>query len=486
MRCQDVRLELPAYLGGELTAAAARTVKEHLLVCPACSREFVAVQAVERDLKAGLETPSLDSGNWGPWVSIRAAELSQEEMNRRREWVAGLSADQASAPQSLKRGTRKTMFTRTGFKAVALTAVLAVLLFAFFPQVVRASAQVPFLGDWVRQLIFKDAGLAWAYEHGYISKHQDTVSKDGFKLTILGTVADPIQTTVIFLVEGTDEIPPIGLWSATSEIFTLYSWTNQQANTPLGFLGMVHTDPLPPGEQQLKMEVKELGLTIDIPVTRELVSRASQEYTLDFEETVGEATLKVHRLIYTPTQIKVEYNVFSSDYVAHSNQFPAPDMFLVDGKGKRMQETRSTVISGNNNWKGYYIFNRPRNMHNLSLFISGWAITQPVDLSFTPGDVGKELSVAGSTLTLVSWERNGPVWGSEDILELQIKSDGWIQDLAEWEVDALARPTMQRKVNGNLAVGFTVPDDFTPKKITARLAHVVVPDNWEIPLPAAE
>ncbi|HCX79175.1 MAG TPA: hypothetical protein DG577_07165, partial [Firmicutes bacterium] len=79
----------------------------------------------------------------------------------------------------------------------------------------------------------------------------------------------------------------------------------------------------------------------------------------------------------------------------------------------------------------------------------------------------------------------GPVWGSEDILELQIKSVGWIQDLAEWEVDALARPTMQRNVNGNLAVGFTVPD-CTPKIITARLAHLFVPGNWEIPLPDAE
>ena len=480
MRCKDVRPELPAYLGEELSADAAKAVKEHLLACPACSREFVAVQAAERDLKAGLEAISPANGNLGHWVSRKAAALSSEEIIRRREWVAGISADRTSA-----RGTRKPMLSRPGFKAVALTAVLAVLLFAFFPQVVRAFAQVPFLGDWVRQLVLKDVGLAWAYEHGYISKHQETVSKNGCKLTILGTVADPIQTTVIFLLEGMDEIPPIGLWSATGELYSLYSWTDQQANTPLGFLGMVHTDPLPPGGQVLKMEVNELGLTIDIPVTRELIGRASREYILDFEETVGEATLKIHRLTYTPTQIKVEYNVFSSGYVAHSNQFPAPDMFLVDGKGNRMQETRSMVISGNNNWKGYNIFNRPRNTHNLSLFISDWAITQPVDLAFTPGDVGKELSVAGSTLTLVSWEMNGPVWGSEDILELQIKCDGWIQDLAEWEVDALARPTMQRKVNDNLAVGFTVPD-CTPKIITARLAHLFVPGNWEILLPDAE
>lgn len=479
MRCQDVRRELSAYLGGELIDAEAQNMKEHLLICTSCSRELVAVQALEKDLKAGFE--KIDSPTWklGPWVIRQAAALSGKERARRRDWVAGLSTGQAHASHS-RGGPGKRFLGKFAFRAVTLAAVLTLLLFVFWPQVVRVSAQVPTVGDWVRMKVYKDAGIAWAYEHGYVSEHPVSASRNGVTLTILGIVADPIQTTVIYLLEGTDESPLIDIKTVGGGLIA-YSWFSQQVKTPLGIVGMVHFDPLPQGKQQLKVETKQLGLSIEMAVTREPVSRVAREYDLDFVQTVGKAKLRVNRFVYTPAQVRVEFNIISSAYPWRS---PIPDMFLVDGSGNRIPVERTWVKASGKEYAGYVEFNRPHNDRNLSLLIFNWNVSESAEIAFAKGDVGKELTVAGSALTLVSWERNGPVWGSEDILELQVKGDERIYGLSKWKVDNYSPSVLEERYNGNFAVGFRLTKD--PMIVTANIAQIFIPGNWEIPLPAVE
>lgn len=482
MRCQDVRRELSAYLGGELIDAEAQNMKEHLLICPSCSRELVAVQALEKDLKAGFE--KIDSPTWklGPWVIRQAAALSGKERARRREWVAGLSTGQAHASHS-RGGPGKRFLGKFAFRAVTLAAVLTLLLFVFWPQVVRVSAQVPTVGDWVRMKVYKDAGIAWAYEHGYVSEHPVSASRNGVTLTILGIVADPVQTTVIYLLEGTDESPLIDIKTVGGGLIA-YSWFSQQVKTPLGIVGMVHFDPLPEGEQHLKIETKQFGFAMDLTVSREPVSRVAREHELDFVQTVGKAKLRVSRLIYTPAQVRAEFYITSSASTWVYDVYPIPDMFLVDGRGNRIPVERRWLKISGKEYKGYVEFNRPQDDRNLSLLIGDWNILESAQIAFTREDVGKGLTVAGTDLTLISWERNGPVWGSEEILELQIKGDERIQDLIKLKADNFTPTILKERYNGNIAVGFKTDRD--PLIITADFAYFFIPGNWEIPLPAVE
>jgi hypothetical protein len=329
--------------------------------------------------------------------------------------------------------------------------------------------------------VIKDAGLAWAYEHGYINEHLETASKDGVKLTILGAVTDPIQTTIIYLLEGREK-PELDIYSTNWDNLPLYSLSSQQVKTPLGILELVYTDPLPAGAQQLRVVLKDPGLAMDIDVTRDSVSQVSREYKLDFEETVGDVTLKLKRIIYTPTQARVDFSVKGCFF--DQGVFPIPNTLLMDGNGISAAEGSRVGSQSNYYWEICDIFSYPGNMRDLSLVICDWEFLIPVDFDFTPEDVGKEVAVAGSTMTLVAWERNGPVWGSEDILELHFKPDGLIRGVAKWRVDGFILPTMQESYKGNIVVGFRLPRD--SKRVTASSIHFFVPGNWEIPLPGTE
>jgi hypothetical protein len=64
MRCEEVRLELPGLLGGELGTQTAISVRVHLRECDACSRELAELQdtvtVVRRTPLKDLVTPGLE------------------------------------------------------------------------------------------------------------------------------------------------------------------------------------------------------------------------------------------------------------------------------------------------------------------------------------------------------------------------------------------------------------------------------------------
>lgn len=58
MSCNEIRVDLPAYINNELSAPARDRVQEHVAACPACSDWLASERALNRALQAQFSVPA--------------------------------------------------------------------------------------------------------------------------------------------------------------------------------------------------------------------------------------------------------------------------------------------------------------------------------------------------------------------------------------------------------------------------------------------
>ncbi|MTI96981.1 MAG: hypothetical protein FH749_16180 [Firmicutes bacterium] len=356
------------------------------------------------------------------------------------------------------------------------------------------SAPKAILGEWVEQLVLKDAGLAWAYENGYMSDERISVEADGVRLTVLGTVADPVMTTVVYLVEGVDAEGAGAHISAVNGEGS-FSWHDSPVDTPLGKVGMAHTDPLPEGENSVTLQLRSGGklksdLQASVTVDREEISRVSREYPLEYRWTMEGVSVEAHRVVYTPTQMLVEYTIAGGGSLGGTVRNDE-HIYLLDSKGNQFNSSfRKGEMIEEDVWRSYAVFEWPKDTEDLQMVIPVLGRRELVDVEFTPDSVGKRQELDPG-LQLAAWRTNGEIWNSKDILELGFKFEGDIRAFSEWTaVDAdgntheLDRPRWGM-TGAEEFYGVSL-DSFDPVKVRASEAQVVVRGDWEIPLPGAE
>jgi len=146
------------------------------------------------------------------------------------------------------------------------------------------------------------------------------LEKDGHSLTILGIIADPIQTVMIFLADG----PAIKYRPATPAMLseqrladTYYARDDRpvgylipgETHTPLGKLFHVVSPPLRPEGEELEiifwLDNEEI-LRHTVFVSPEEISRLSEVQNLDASYSFGRHELVVNQRVRTPVEEMLE------------------------------------------------------------------------------------------------------------------------------------------------------------------------------------
>lgn len=489
MKCQDVRRELTMLLGHELSEGHENGLKQHVLNCSSCAREYLRLQLDEQRLREGLSTNLHDNDGLGlsEWVLAQATQLSEAEVNKKKQWVAGLFAEDTIDSKPAKGGR----FADFGFKSKTLVACLVLIAIMFFswPQIVRVSAQMPYVGEWVQQLVFRDAGLSWAYENGYMSKDILVAEKNGIRLTVLGTVADNVKTTVIYLLEvpkGNEARVSIDALNGNG----IGSRGEQPIDTPLGKVGMVHTDPLPRGRHFLTVSVlvgngSIAGPSLNIEVSREEISRLTREFELDYQYTIAGITVKADKVVYTPSQILINYTVSGGAQI--EAPFSKYAVRLVDADGNQLDSSFGIGTEVETNLWSYQVsFKRPPDSQGLKFVIPILGRFEEVNLTLKPEDVGTEIMPG---VSLISWEGSSNLHIVGEELQLGFVLDGPIRDFKGWtlleESNSIdVRVTSMAWDGISTLYGFRAGSN--TQAITVTYAQLAVEGNWEIPLPAVD
>lgn len=179
MTCERVRVELPAYLAGELDESASRLVAEHLAHCAACIEEMKAVERLQERIARELRA----------WVDAGTAPPGLEAELRRAVRMAGARTG-AEAEEALGFQHGRAEWWRTLATAAAAVAV-ALLLVSSLPES-RTLEGLPVVGGLVQLL--QDAGDEVPVERA--------VTRDGVTLRVHSVRYSRHETQVRYSLTG--------------------------------------------------------------------------------------------------------------------------------------------------------------------------------------------------------------------------------------------------------------------------------------------
>ncbi len=524
MQCSDIVNELSALKSGELSAELAQEVRQHLSVCPVCRQAWDEIGAIEQRLEA-------EPANWrepGPGFTPvtldglrqRAALLSQAQADVLCRGVAALEPQDAVGRQAHHTGLNAKWWYRWRRQLVA-TAAACLIMILFLPQVIMASIDLPGVGPLIQRVVLQYAGLSWAYDNGYIQGTVAQVSKDGVTLRVLGIVADPIQTAVIYLVQGveapkpapekptpasrvdqTDPIPAVGsgftVTVARLDGEGTWSSSDRPLWTQLGYVGVLQTAPLPAADGTLEVELRLPGkdktpLGLILPVTREAVSKLAQELPIDFAQTVDGITVAGKRMVLTPALVMVEYTI-QGGHVVYGETPPEMSISL-ESSGEPTANSgvggygSGTLVDGV--WHSRAIFTRPTSMDNLRLSIPWLAKDLPVNLSWPleqsdgklvalgiPVQVASRLEGDGKVTVELSWSLNDR-FGNLSGLEI-LDADGRVLERSLRESGTY---TLEETRHERYSYQFSAQSQPTTLRITT--AEQNVNGQWVIPIPTS-
>ena len=508
MRCKDVSLELSAYLNKELTKEKHQAIEDHILNCSLCAKELIRVRKLEEELKIEALASKDSLGNYdvktgnsqlGDWLITQSKKLSHGEIGEKQQWVKGITGEEimekeeTTVAYSEENKTNKKRSPKAKLQLIAAGLVAILMLFTFWPQAVRASVNLPIVGQWIEQLMLRDAGLNWAYENGYMDGQKISTEKDGVKLTILGVVADPVQTAIIYLVEGLKSNDPKAFISKIDGEGAS-SWASPAESSPLGMIGIAQTKALPGGDHELTIVLKEDGnltsdLELKVIVSPDEISRVSKHYDLDYEATVEEVTVKAREVVYTPTQIMVSYSVeggsnlqgtIDEKYVMYLETATGEKLDIVSGYGTLNEEGV---------WELQAIFNRPKDISNLAMVIPALGKYEDVAIDFGPEDLNIVKNIEGTEIELTQWEHS-----SEELkIHVAYTKEGKLDMLTNWVVTDENGKTYETEYtqyrlygsSSTITIGDKLPleSGVVPVKVTAKEARIIIEGNWKVKLP---
>lgn len=485
MKCPEIRTELAGYLGRETNKKA--DIEQHVKYCSSCARELVRIELTEKELRNGLsDTHDTVVTNLGAWLQQQARKLSEEDVRERKAWVQAVAGEGTTnyPPANAKREKRI-------WQAVA--AVVLFFLLANWPPVVRAASQLPVVGEWIQYLVIRDAGLEWAYQNGYISNPRISVESGSVSFAILGVVADPVQTTVFYLVDGFRGASP---WVSIAAVNDrgVASWSAPGVNTPLGVMGMAHSYALGEGDHELTLVLNKSGnltseLELRVPVSREAISRLSQSYNLVFSKTVDGVTLSANQMVLTPTQIRVDYTVNGGGLITGGIR-KEHTITLLSENGEKTDSAQGGGTQIDGEWQLYQVFNRPSSLFGLKMFVPALSRYEEINMELTREDVGNSKEDYG--VSLQDWRVNGST------IEIDVRfTNEKIQGLGKWsilgqdgKIYAAENPGYSFRTAGDGPVGATyylpLEDGVTPVKVVAGEVQLIVEGNWEVTLPSIQ
>lgn len=432
MYCKFICRRLPEYVDGSLSQLMSSLVDRHLEHCLECRTALFELTAVRGQMHSLVPEAIIEpvSDRIVKNSLARAKNLSAEEIAERQQLAS------SCLPQDKLVGHRPRRW--------ALVIVAAVLLFVFLvpsikPFALRAAADIPILGPWARKVVLTDAGLSWAWQNGYVLPAPIVLEQAGYKLTVVGYLADPIQTSLIYLVDGPglddslDEhqnLCEVGLLGASSA----YTGVTSPIRTPLGILRVAYTNAVAPEGEQMIVYLKAGGdrASTKLWVTPKQVASISSEQVVDRTVTVGDAELTLHRIVRTPAQLmlelwgKADFRVTMYPILRLDNgrtlAYGRNEMFyrpLPDGKGRFLQ----------------LVFDPPDGAEAVALELDEVLIAKQIDgpvIDPVEGLTEATLSEGAAQITIKAWkqlyERPG--------LAVEVLQSGYLHEtvfVLEWD-----------------------------------------------------
>ncbi len=425
--------------------------------------------------------------------SAKRAEIIKE--------VARITESEPASQQELSHRTTPAMKRRNlrvvwGRSIAGLAAALLLLLMA--PIAVNGAVDFPGVGRWIQQAVLRDSGLSWAYENGYIEGTMAQTSLDGLTLRILGVVADPVQTTVIYLLQGVEaaargganNIPSVSITSVDGE--GVASWTRPGNSTLFGQVGIVSTGPLTEDTSTLEVSLMSGGtsrLSLTIAAHREELSRLASVTHLDALVRLEGIDVVGQSLTVTPSQVVVEYTITGGQFT----QGMIPEDMLLSlvtdsGCEIRASSSHGTMRDGTRYMRT--VFDRPADLSGAKLVIPVMAQFQEAQVAWSLADgtliSGRADSVilqnvshnAGQLQFEMAIDRNGDIWNYH----------GFEVENAAGEVHVLGHNRSNWWHPGDsdtieiVGTRISLPEGFVPVLLRATEAEILVRGPWVLDL----
>ncbi|UNC92115.1 DUF4179 domain-containing protein [Candidatus Contubernalis alkaliaceticus] len=233
--------------------------------------------------------------------------LSQEHSNMLKENVKKMSR--------MERNKKKPLLAW-----ISTTAAAAVLLFAVLvmnvPEVrTWAAENIPIINRYIGEWTEIEKGWEWAEEHDMFQEVLVSTTARGYTVNIHKVLADPIQTTVFYSLEGSSPKPVY---------FDEILFNGSKFVTGMGargdvidgvYVGSMEFDPLPEYNGILTFIIESIGdikgnWQVSFSVTREPLSQLTRSVLInkEFEVPAGLITVEELRLAPTQTELVIKYH----------------------------------------------------------------------------------------------------------------------------------------------------------------------------------
>jgi len=443
--------------------------------------EAIKTELASWDAKPSISTITLDA------LRSSASKVSEAELKATKQEIASLF------PMAKNNNPKP----RPKWLSYAAGLVAACVLFAVTPTIARGAADLPLIGPYIQQIAFRHVGLGWAFEHGYMQGTIAQVSKDGVTLKILGVVADPVETTVIYLLQGIDEATTenegaiVHITSVDGN--GVVSWTNGGlARTSLGIIGTTHTRALanPTGIISIQTKLPQGDtMALSVSVSREEISKLSQEFPQVHEQVIDGITVKTTKAVLTPSQLMIDYTMNGGHGVWGAT--PREYRIHLSAGGENYTQADGSggyLDSVTNTWHLQAIFARPKTFEDIKLVIPALSTTVDTSLEWsleqarataTNGDYSMELFDISVEEGLVSfrylpsltvWAPRGLSVTYADGNEEQIERPNAI-----WRGDGITPP-------GWSGFELELTSGSTPIRLRASALEVIVSGPWTLPI----
>ncbi len=198
-----------------------------------------------------------------------------------------------------------------GSTSVAVATLFFVFLIMTSPNIrAWAGENIPIVGKYIAEWTDIEKGWDWAEEQGMFQEVIASTTDKGYTLNIHRVLADPVQTTVFYSLEGKD-IKPIH-WKEILFNGNLFAKGRSERGDIIDgiLVGSLEFDALPKEKGELKLVVKSIGdiegnWQVSFPITRKNLTQLSKNITINQEFEVPSGALVVEELQITPTQTAV-------------------------------------------------------------------------------------------------------------------------------------------------------------------------------------
>lgn len=330
----------------------------------------------------------------------------------------------ATAPVRPKRSRRWAYAAAAAILAAVLVSSLTVA------PVAQALARVPLVGELYRELI-KESGLNLAYEAGFVTELNKSVTKGDLTLTVIGAYTDSEETVVLFTLQTTDENPEQRLMEVIQDYsirlkgIGSYGW-HARTNKDIMYGQIESSEPIPWwsfNELTLLLEPRVQdspavgGLKVSFPVQRldeSLVVRRQ----IDQEFVYHGEKYTIKEIVFTPARTVLHYyHRPSADSSSQSNHTANWSLTTVTGSELQRYGGSYTGSTG----LGQVEF-APTMDKDVVVRFKGWHVMAHEDVML-PLQAGQQAATPFGTAEIVNIESSA----EETLVTLNWVSDGDIE-----------------------------------------------------------